>query len=208
MPASVPIPVPHTVRHTPLEDLQGLSIGVLLSSFGIVLLAQLGFFTGQTAGIALIVSYVTGLPFGWVFFTINLPFYWLAKQRLGWEFTLKSLGCVAALSVLTEAMPHWVSFNYLNPYLGALLFGVMVGLGLLALFRHKGSMGGIGVVALMIQDSTGFKAGYVQFIVDAIIFTVALFLFDTRVVLFSLLGAICLNGVITFNHRRDRYIAP
>lgn len=65
----------------------------------------------------------------------------------------------------------------------------------------------MGVVALYIQDSTGFRAGYVQLLVDAVIFAVATLLFPLSVVGWSLLGAVVLNLVITFNHRRDRYIA-
>ncbi len=199
---------PDAVAHTAVEDAQGLSIGVFLCAFGLSVLSQLGFMTGQTAGLALVLAYLGGWSFGWVFFLVNLPFYWLAQRRLGWEFTLKSAGCVTALSVLVELIPRWFAVDRIDPLFGTILFGCTVGLGLLAVFRHKGSLGGIGVVALMIQDSTGFRAGYVQYIFDAVLFAVAAMLFDLRVVLFSLIGAAVLNGVIAFNHRRDRYIAP
>lgn len=208
MPGHMPIPDSEAVRHTALEDVQGLGLGILLCGFGITILGHLGFMTGQTAGIALILSYVTGYSFGVVFFVINLPFYWLAWQRMGREFTIKSLVCVTGLSVLTETMPQGLSFATLDPALGVALFGAVTGLGLLAVFRHKGSLGGIGVVALMVQDRTGFRAGYVQIAADAMIFGVAAWLFEPRVVAYSLAGALVLNGVIAFNHRRDRYIAP
>lgn len=204
----MPSPDPEAVRHTPLEDVQGLGIGILLCGLGITILGHLGFMTGQTAGIALILSYVTGYSFGVVFFVINVPFYWLAWRRMGWEFTLKSLGCVTGLSVVTETLPLGLSFARLDPALGVVLFGAVTGLGLLAVFRHKGSLGGIGVVALMVQDRAGIRAGYVQLAADAVIFAVAWWLFEPRVVVYSLAGAVVLNGVIAFNHRRDRYIAP
>ncbi len=127
---------------------------------------------------------------------------------MGREFTLKSLACVAALSLLTDYMPTAFVLDSLNPLLGVVLFGVVTGLGLLAVFRHKGSLGGLGVVALLIQDKTGFRAGHVQMAVDVVIFTIAYFLFPASVVAYSLLGAVVLNGMIAFNHRRDRYIAP
>ena len=73
--------------------------------------------------------------------------------------------------------------------------------------RHNGALGGLGVVALMVQDSTGFRAGYVQLIVDAVIFGIAALLFPLSVVLYSLLGALVLNLVIAINHRRNRYVA-
>ncbi|MEL6691145.1 MAG: YitT family protein, partial [Pseudomonadota bacterium] len=169
---------------------------------------HLGFLTGQTAGVALLIAYPMGWSFGLVFFLINIPFYAFAYLRLGIEFTVKSVICVTAVSVLSDYLPFFIVFESLDPIVGTLVFGTTVGLGLLACFRHKGSLGGLGVVALMIQDRTGFKAGYVQLMVDVAIFGVAIFLFPASVVAYSLLGAVVLNGVIAFNHRRDRYVAP
>ncbi|MEL7397238.1 MAG: YitT family protein [Pseudomonadota bacterium] len=207
MPAPTKFPDSKTVDHTPLEDVQGLVAGCFLTSVGLTFLTHLGFLTGQTAGLALLIAYPTGWSFGLVFFLINIPFYALAYIRLGLEFTLKSVACVTAVSIMSDALPQVIVFKTLDPLVGTLVFGVTVGLGLLACFRHKGSLGGIGVIGLMVQDRTGFKAGYVQLLVDVAIFAVALFMFPLTVVAYSLLGAVVLNGVIAFNHRRDRYIA-
>ncbi|MDV7141736.1 YitT family protein [Tropicimonas sp. TH_r6] len=195
------------LRHSLLEDIQGLSIGVFFCALGLQVLTHLGFLTGQTAGLALIIAYLTGWPFGAVFFVVNLPFYWLAWSRMGLNFTLRSLGCVTALSLLSEWLPGHLVLAEVTPALGMVIFGCLVGAGLLILFRHKGSLGGLGVTALLIQDRTGFPAGYVQLLFDAALFATAAFLFPAQVVLYSLLGAVVLNFVIAFNHRRDRYIA-
>ncbi len=207
MPSPIPIPTEYRQQHTWLEDLQGLTISLVAAGVGVTFLATLGFITGQTAGIALIFSYLTGASFGLVFWLVNLPFYAFAWKRLGPEFTLKSIACVTVLSLLVDYLPLGMQFDYLNPVLGTAIFGVLTGFGLLGTFRHKGSLGGLGVVALMIQDRTGFRAGYVQLIVDGLIFAAAAFLFPPRVVLYSLFGALVLNAVIAFNHDRDRYIA-
>lgn len=184
-----------------------MTVGIVLCGLGLHLLTFAGLITGQTAGLAVIIAYLSGFSFGLVFFMINLPFYFLAYRRLGFEFTLKSLISVTMLSVVTEVLPLGLVFDTVNPALAAVIFGALVGLGLLALFRHNGSLGGLGVVALLVQDTTGFKAGWVQLITDAVIFAVALLLFPAAIVAYSLLGALILNLVITFNHRRDRYIA-
>ncbi len=63
------------------------------------------------------------------------------------------------------------------------------------------------MIALLIQDSTGFRAGWVQLIFDGCLFGLAFFLFDPVIVAYSLLGAVVLNLIIAINHRRDRYIA-
>ncbi|KQI69541.1 hypothetical protein AN189_03835 [Loktanella sp. 3ANDIMAR09] len=194
-------------KHSLAEDVQGMTLGVFLCALGLTFLTHLGLITGQTAGVAVIIAYLSGWSFGPVFFVINLPFYLLAWRRLGPAFTIKSLISVTALSVLTEIIPQNLVFATLSPALGAIAFGSLTGLGLLALFRHNGSLGGLGVVALLVQDTTRFKAGYVQLAVDAVIFAAALLLFPATVVMWSLLGAVVLNLIITFNHRRDRYIA-
>ncbi|MEM6483186.1 MAG: YitT family protein [Pseudomonadota bacterium] len=207
MPAPTKFPDSTSVDHTIAEDLQGLAVGCFLTSIGLTFLTHLGFLTGQTAGLALLIAYPNGWSFGLVFFLINIPFYIFAYLRLGFEFTLKSLACVTAVSVLSAIMPDYIVFERLDPLWGTLAFGVTVGLGLLACFRHKGSLGGMGVIALIIQDRTGFRAGNVQLLTDVVIFGIAFFMFEPSVVAYSLLGAVILNGVITFNHRRDRYIA-
>jgi uncharacterized membrane-anchored protein YitT (DUF2179 family) len=194
-------------RHNLVDDIQGLSLGVFLCGLGIHVLTSVGLITGQTAGLAVIIAYLTGYSFSVVFFAINLPFYFLAYKRLGPAFTIKSLISVTLLSVVTTLLPIGITIQSLEPALGAVIFGSLVGLGLLAMFRHNGSLGGLGVIALLVQDTTGFKAGWVQLITDAVIFTAALFLFPASVVFYSLLGAVVLNMIITFNHRRDRYIA-
>ncbi len=195
------------LNHSVLDDIQGLGLGIFLCGLGIHVLTHVGLITGQTAGVAVIISYLTGWSFGAVFFVVNLPFYALAYRRLGLEFTLKSLVSVTLLSLVTDLLPLGFSIEALHPALGAVIFGATVGMGLLAMFRHNGSLGGLGVVALLVQDRYGFKAGYVQLITDAVIFAVATLLFPLSVVGWSLLGAVVLNLVITFNHRRDRYIA-
>jgi uncharacterized membrane-anchored protein YitT (DUF2179 family) len=197
----------NTARHTRLEDAQGLAYGGLMAAFGIVILTHLGFITGQMAGLAVLVSYVTGWSFGPVFFVMNLPFYWFGYKRMGLAFMVKTFLAVALLSGLSMLLPRYIGFAELNPALGAVLYGFISGSALLALFRHGASLGGVGIMALYLQDRTGFKAGWTQMIFDACVFALALALRDWRTVAWSALGALVLNMVIAINHRRDRYVA-
>jgi uncharacterized membrane-anchored protein YitT (DUF2179 family) len=193
--------------HTLLEDAQGIGYGVTVAAVSIAILTHLGLITGQTAGLAVLLSYVTGAPFGLVFFLLNIPFYWFGYRRLGLAFTLKTAISVALLSVLTTFVPDWLTFATLNPFFGAILAGLLSGSALLAIFRHGASLGGIGILGLYLQDRTGFRAGHLQLAFDAVLFLVALLILDARIVALSLLGAACVNLVISFNHRRDWYIA-
>lgn len=194
-------------QHSLIEDAQGIAYGSFMAAVGVQLLTHLGFVTGQTAGLAILISYATGWGFGPVFFVVNLPFYWLGYKRLGLAFMVRSFIAVALLSVLVPVLPQLLEFGHVNPAVGAVLIGFLTGSALLALFRHGASLGGIGIVALYLQDATGFRAGWTQLIFDICIFTAALFLRDWQTVAWSFLGALVLNLVIAINHRRDRYIA-
>lgn len=201
----LPSPPPETA-HTSLDDAQGLTYGSFMAALSIVALTHLGFVTGQTAGAALLISYATGWGWAPVFFVVNIPFYWFGWKRFGRIFVAKSLFAVTLTSVLAAVLPDYIGFSELNPLLGAVMIGAFTGSGLIALFRHGASLGGIGIVGLYIQDATGFRAGWVQLIFDAIIFSIAFFLLDPEAVGWSFLGALVANLTIAVNHRRDRYV--
>lgn len=194
-------------EHSIIDDAQGIAFGSFMAGVGLILLTHLGFVTGQTAGLAILISYATGWSFGIVFFLVNLPFYWLGWRRFGPVFVAKTFAAVAALSLLSIWLPPYLQFGHVHPAVGAVLFGALTGAGLLALFRHGASLGGVGIIALYIQDATGFRAGWIQLGFDAILFLIAFTLRDPVTVGWSFLGAVVLNLVIAINHRKDRYIA-
>ncbi|MCC5987190.1 MAG: YitT family protein [Pararhodobacter sp.] len=193
-------------RHTAFEDAQGLAAGALMCAFGLIILTSAGLMTGQTAGLAVLISYATGWGFAPVFFVINIPFYALAFARMGLRFTFKTFAAVAALSALAAGLPAFVSFDMLHPGAAALLFGAVTGAGLLAIFRHGASLGGVGIVALLAQERLGWQAGWVQLGFDAVLFALAFALIEPGLVVWSLLGAVVVNAILGINHRRDRYI--
>jgi uncharacterized membrane-anchored protein YitT (DUF2179 family) len=111
------------------------------------------------------------------------------------------------VSAFSIWFPRLISFETLNPIYGVALFGALTGAGLLAIFRHGASLGGVGILAVYVQEATGFRAGFTQLLFDICIFAAAFFIIDTRAVLLSMLGAFIVNMIITFNHRKDWYVA-
>ncbi|MEM9028501.1 MAG: YitT family protein [Pseudomonadota bacterium] len=194
-------------NHTVADDAVGLASGVLLTTLGTHILIHEGLITGQTAGLALVISYASNWPFGLVFFLINLPFYGLAMVRMGWRFTWRTLACVAALSAAVPWAPDVLPIGNAHPLVCAVVASTAVGVGLLILFRHHASLGGIGILALYIQDKTGLQAGWFQMAIDAAIFAVALYVISPELLAVSFAGVAILNVILALNHRRDRYIA-
>lgn len=199
---------PHrTVNHSLIEDAQAFVVATAMCALGLLFLTHLGLITGQTAGLAVLLSYVTGWSLGIVFFAVNVPFWVLAWFRMGPRFTIKSAVAVAMLSLMIEVLPRTIELGDLNPPIGAFLAGASIGLGLVVLFRHGASLGGIGVIALMVQERTNFPAGWVQLAFDAVLFLAASTVLPIYLVVLSLLGAVVVNSIVAVNHRHDRYIA-
>ena len=194
-----------TAPHTPLEDAQGLVFGTATVALALSLLVHAGLVTGQVAGVAALVAYTTGWAYGPVFWALNLPFYVFALMRMGWRFTALSLGCVTVVSVLVELLPGLLPFGDVRPWAASVWFGIVAGFGFVAIFRHRASMGGVGIVALWLQEARGWRAGYVQLAVDLCIFAAAFAILDPRTVLLSLPGVVILNVMIALNHRPGRY---
>jgi uncharacterized membrane-anchored protein YitT (DUF2179 family) len=192
--------------HTPLEDAFGLFTGVLVASLGIYLIQAAGTVTGGTAGLSLLLSYATAVPFGWLFVLINVPAFAVAAWQKGATFTLKSLGCVVAVSLATRVHAEMLGLGHLHAAYGVVAGNLLAGSGLLILFRHGASLGGFNVVALLMQERVGLRAGYVQMGLDVGVVLASVLVVDARLVLLSALGAVVLNLVLALNHRPGRYL--
>ena len=196
---------PEPPKHSIFDDIQGIVIGSLMAAFGIAIFSHMNFLIGGTAGIAFLTQYATPFTSGPVFFVINIPFYFLAIKKLGWEFTIKTFLAVFTVSFLTEYIPVIFEFGEINPWFGAIFGGFLIGSGLLALFRHKASLGGLNIVSIFLQENYNISAGKFQMVVDAIIIMAAFFIVDWKAVAFSVLASIALNIILAINHKPGRY---
>ena len=192
-------------RHTLIEDVHALLIGTSFIAVGLTLLKTAGLVTGGIAGIALIVSYLGGWPVGVVFFVLNLPFYIFAQRALGWTFAFKTLAVNVALTSLTLALPHWLKLKGVDPIFAAVFGGTIIGMGILALARHRASVGGSGVLGLWLQEKHGISAGKVQMGTDVLVVGAAFMVVSLDKLLLSILSAVALSIVIIANHKPGRY---
>lgn len=200
-----PAPATPSAPHSLLEDAIALFTGCTLISVGIALCSGAQLLTGGMVGLAFVLHYATDIALGPLFFALNLPFYWLAWKKMGMAFTLKTFAAVALLSLLTELQPHVMQIGQLHPLYAAIAGGLLMGVGMLVLFRHRGSLGGIGIAALYLQDRYGWRAGKVQMALDCLILLAACVTVEPSRVGWSIVGAITLNLALAMNHRPGRY---
>jgi uncharacterized membrane-anchored protein YitT (DUF2179 family) len=197
---------PPTDRHTSFEDAQAIVTACAFFSLGLTLLGRAHLLMGGTPGIALLITRLAQLPFGPVYFVVNLPFFWLGVRRMGWRFTLKSFSAIGLLAFATERLPLALQLDHVHPLYAAVMGGALAGVGLLMLFRHHASLGGVSILAIWLQDRFRIRAGMVQLAVDVAILVASFFLVSPATAALSVLGALALNLVLAINHKPGRYM--
>lgn len=197
----------HADRHTVFEDAQALLTGTLVIAIGLVFLKHAGLLTGGTTGLAFLIHYFSGANFGLTLFLINVPFYVLAWVRMGRAFTFKTVLAVGLLALLTEFVPGRIVLGAIDPWFAGGAGGLLMGLGMLILFRHRASLGGFNILVLYLQERHGWKAGKLQLGLDLAILAAGALRLPPSLLAASVLGAALLNFVLTVNHRPERYVA-
>ncbi len=194
-------------RHKLYEDVMALTLGTLFVSLGMLIYSKTVLLVGSTAGLSLLLSYISGYGFGLSFFLINLPFYALAVRRMGWPFTIRTFVAVGLVAVFSRLTTSWVEIAQIDPIYATVIGAGLTGTGLLMLFRHRTGLGGINILALYLQEHWNIRAGYFQLAVDALIMIAAFFVIPVNRLALSILGIVIVNVIIAINHKPGRYMA-
>ncbi|WP_252732095.1 YitT family protein [Paraglaciecola arctica] len=193
--------------HRFYEDVLALFCAGVLVSFGVVLFGTHDLLTGGTAGIAIVGTHLVDINFGLLFFLVNIPFYYIAWTQLSRRFTINTFISVSMVSVMTEQIGHLIHIESIHPLFASVAGGLLIGVGLLIMFRHKSSLGGLGILALYLQNKFNIRAGNFGLLVDAMILGSSMLIFNFDIVILSVIGAITLNLLIAVNHKPGRYQA-
>ncbi|MCM2678482.1 YitT family protein [Echinimonas agarilytica] len=176
--------------------------GCFLVSLGICFLAASGLLVGGTAGFAFIAHKFMPVSFGFWFFIINLPFFYLAIRQMGKAFAVRSLICIVAVSLMSDVLNYYVSFDALPPLLGAVIAGGLIGIGLILLFRYRSSLGGVNILGLYLEERFNIHSGKVLLASDVLVACCALTLYEIDKVAYSLLGFVVLSSVLGRYHKK------
>ena len=135
-----------------ITDYFGILAGGLIAAFSFVwFIIPNSLAPGGVSGISTILHTVWGLPFGIMYFAINVPLFLISWKELGWRFGIKSLLGALTLSLLTDALEAWgIKPLTVDPLLGAIFGGLMMGIGLGMVFACNGSTGGTDILCKML----------------------------------------------------------
>ncbi|MBD5769884.1 YitT family protein [Marinomonas colpomeniae] len=178
--------------------------GCLLVALGLHILNSAGLLISGTAGVGMILLRVTDLSFGQLFFLLNIPFYILAWYTLGRDFTFRTFFSISLLSALSELMNHYVSLS-INPILAATLGGLLVGFGLIILFRHNSSLGGVNILAVYLERRFDIHASKTTLIADICVLIAAVVFLELSSLMYSLFAFLLLSSVVGRYHRPPKW---
>lgn len=206
MPPVIPTQMPSARPHSMAEDGYAIAIGCAFIAMGLMLLKAANLVTGGMAGIALLLSYLIHWSPAALFLLINIPFFIFAGRAMGMGFGLKTLFANVAIMGVGLAMPAALQIARVSPLFAALFGGSIIGFGILAIARHGAGVGGVGVVALILQRRRGWNAGRTQMLCDIMILLASLPVLSFERFGLSVLSAAAMNMVLIVNHRPGRYI--
>ena len=192
-------------KHTLKEDAIAMLTGSIITAQGVFFLQAAHLLTGGTAGLSLLLAKLIPLSFGTLYFVTNVPFYFLAWKRFGKAFAINSVVSGALVSIFTDQLHHIIHLDQINDVYCAFAGGLLMGIGMLILFRHRSSLGGFNVMCLAIQDKWGISVGKTQVFIDCSILLISYFYVPVWLLVLSVFGAIVINSVLAMNHKPTRY---
>ena len=162
----------------------GMTAGTLLVCMCVAgLIEPYRFASAGVTGLALIPSYLWGVPPVWIITIGNALLLLWGWKALSPRFALWTL-YNTALTFL--ALPLFESVPYplmSSPILAALFGGVVGGLGMGIMFRQGGSSGGMDVVAAVAKKRWGIDVGSASFFVNVAVLLISLAAVDLERVL-------------------------
>lgn len=128
---------------------------------------------------------------GIIYFTINIPLFFMAYKVMGRKFCITTLISIAMASAFLAIIPvpavPIVDDHILASVVGGLGSGVGAGLVL----RAGSSQGGQDVIGVCLAKThPNFKVGTIGIIISICIYTICLFIYDIPTVLYSVIFAV------------------
>ena len=143
--------------------------------------------SGGVSGISTILHGVFGWNAGIVQYAFNIPLFIAGVFVLGKSFGLKSFIGTISLPFFVILTGSWEPAT-LDPLLGAIFGGIVVGGGIGLVFKGKASTGGTDLLAQIITKYTGLTLGTSVLLIDGIIAVSAAVVFDFEKGLYALIG--------------------
>ena len=184
-----------------------INYAFIISGSFVLALAVVGFFlpnqiiTGGTAGLALLLHYITPLTIGSLIALINLPLLILGSKYLGKMFAIRTVITIILISLFVDFLSQIIKLEpfIIDTILSSIFGGIFIGLGLALVIKGNSSAGGSTIIARIISSKTEIKPAQVILVIDTIIILSALFILEDRAkILWSVISIYITSKMIDY----------
>ena len=163
------------------------------------------FLDGGAMGVSLLLNKLTQLDLSYLIVLVNLPFIALGAKQISWEFAIKSIIAIVALSILV----HYIHFEPITSdklsisILGGFFLGAGIGLSI----RGGAVIDGTEVLAISISRKSSLTVGDFITLFNAALFGLAVFLTGIETAMYSMLTYLAASKTVDFLiHGIEEYI--
>ncbi|WP_438360618.1 YitT family protein [Levilactobacillus namurensis] len=139
---------------------------------------------------------------GWFILLFNVPIGLLGWFKVGRGFTFYSILVAIFTSILTIVIP--VEFVAHNTLLAALFGGILTGIGVAYPLKYGFSTGGMDIVAVVLEKTTGRTIGTLMLMINLGIVLIAGGLFGWESALYTIISIYAMSRVVDSIHTRHQ----
>ncbi len=162
----------------------GLTLAGIINAVGVCLfLSPLNVYDGGFSGTSVLLSRYLGLAQAIFLLILNIPFYFIGRKKIGWEFLIYSLYAIGIYSlgsfIINEVIFTGGFEEIGSPVVGkeivlaAIFGGLLSGVGSGLVIKFGGALDGVEVMAVIMHKKLGISVGAFVMIYNAILYIVA-----------------------------------
>lgn len=163
-----------------------LTLGSFIAGFSLQgFLVPNNMIDGGIVGVSIMFSYITKLNLGLFIFCLNIPFIFLALQKLGKLFVVQTLYAITMLAISVNFFhnTHVTDDLLLATVFGGLVLGIGVGLVL----RSNAALDGIEILSIRLAKKIGYTIGEIIMFFNVFVYIAAGFLYGWDRAMYSIL---------------------
>ncbi|KRK98026.1 hypothetical protein FD04_GL001003 [Secundilactobacillus odoratitofui DSM 19909 = JCM 15043] len=139
---------------------------------------------------------------GWLILLFNVPIGLLGWWKIGRGFTIYSFLTSLLTSLLAIVLPIQSLSN--NPLLSALFGGILTGVGVAYPLKYGFSTGGMDIIAVILEKTTGKTIGTLMMVINLIIVLIAGTLVGWENAMYTIISLYGMSRVVDAIHTRHQ----
>lgn len=162
--------------------------------------------SGGVTGIAMMLEYLFRIPTSISIVALNIPIFLGGYRFIGKDFTYLSVLGVITSSLFLSLTRSWV-IEVNDTIVAAIFGGLIMGIGSGIVIKNRASLGGTDIISITINKFFSFNIGGIGMAINAVILTIAAFLFNVEMAMLTIVAIFVANKAVDaiqegFNHRK------